>query len=220
MNLPIIHENSHWLAINKPAGIIVEENPWEHSIQGFVLAYLSKSIKTPFLGIVHRLDRVTSGALILAKKKSALKKLNEQFRLRKVRKTYLAILESGSLEEKGNLSHWLQKDQKNKKARVFSKKVENAFKVHLSYKVLAKNSEFLVLEIKPQTGKFHQIRAQLSAIGHPILGDEKYGSEKKYSKNSIALHAWKLSFNDPVTDTIVEIKAPLPDNAYWNAPDL
>ena len=216
MNLKIILETSHFLVINKPHGLIVEQNPWENSLESQVRNYLSKNSKNPFLGIVHRLDRVTSGALILAKKKSALIDLNEQFRQKKVQKTYLAIVENMPINEKDILKNWLKKDLKNKKAILFSKPQKDAYECSLSYQIIASNSIGHLLEIKPKTGKFHQIRAQLSAIGCPILGDEKYGSTLPFFKNSVALHASKLSFKNPQTGEIIQIKADLSKNDFWN----
>lgn len=220
MKLPILRETPHWLAINKPAGIIVEENPWETSIQKMTLEYLSKSSKKPYLGIVHRLDRVTSGVLLLAKKKSALKELNEQFRLRKVRKTYWAIVENAPPKENGALRHWLRKDQKNKKAILFPEEKKDSTKCSLSYQLLAQNSKGYLLEIYPETGRFHQIRVQLSSIGCPIIGDEKYGSSSAYLSKSVALHARKLSFKDPKANQKIVLTASPPKNSYWNTFDL
>jgi 23S rRNA pseudouridine1911/1915/1917 synthase len=182
MNFEILLETSHFLIINKPHGLIVEQNPWEDSVESQVQKHLAKTSKKPYLGIVHRLDRVTSGALILAKKKSALKNLNEQFRLKKIQKTYLSIVGNEPPNEKAILKNWLKKDLKNKKAILFSDLQKGAFECSLSYEKIASNSVGHLLKIKPKTGKFHQIRAQLSNIGCPIIGDEKYGSKIFFSE--------------------------------------
>lgn len=217
MNFEILLETSHFLIINKPHGLIVEQNPWEDSVESQVQKHLAKTSKKPYLGIVHRLDRVTSGALILAKKKNALKNLNEQFRLKKVQKTYLAIVGNEPPNEKAILKNWLKKDLKNKKAILFSDLQKGAFECSLSYEKIASNSVGHLLKIKPKTGKFHQIRAQLSNIGCPIIGDEKYGSKIFFLKNSVALHASELAFKNPQTGTFTMVKAPLPKNVFWNS---
>ena len=236
MQLEILLETSHFLVINKPHGLIVEQNPWEDSVENQVRNFLfpcsplnplkgkssrrdSKSKKN-LLGIVHRLDRVTSGALILAKKKSALKNLNEQFRLKKVRKTYLAVVENAAPNDKGILKNWLKKDLKNKKAIIYPETKKDAVECSLSYEKIISNKVGHLLKIKPKTGRFHQIRAQLAYINCPIIGDEKYGSKTAFFKNSIALHASELIFKNPQTDELVHIKAPLPKNDFWNVFNL
>jgi 23S rRNA pseudouridine1911/1915/1917 synthase len=206
----IIIETPHWLTVNKPAGMIVERNPWEASVESVVLEYLhtQSNAKNPFLGIVHRLDRVTSGVLLMAKKRSALKELNRQFAERQVKKTYLAMVEKAPPAATGELIHWLVKDQLNKRALIFETPGENAVECRLVYRLLESVEKGRLLEIEPQTGKFHQIRAQLAAIGCPIVGDEKYGAAKPYRPKAIALHAWKLQFLDPVSRERVEVVAP------------
>lgn len=213
--LHIIHETKHWLVINKPAGIIVEKNPYETSLESKVVAYLQAQrprIKTPpYVGIVHRLDRVTSGVIVLAKKKSSLKHLNEQFRLRKVQKTYLALTANHPPQKQGMLQHWLLKNQQEKRATIYLQAHKKATKVSLQYHLQDKKEETdsYLLEIKPLTGKFHQIRSQLAAIDCSIMGDTKYGSVVSWHKK-IALHAYRLCFQDPISGQRVCFKAKLP----------
>lgn len=214
--LAIIKETKHWLVINKQAGLIVEHNPYETpTIETLVEDYLSQQYRNPYIGIVHRLDRVTSGVLIMAKKKSALRKLNEQFRERRVQKTYFAIVENEPPQKTATLKNWLEKDQKNKRAIIHGKQVKNSSDVELTYKIVEKLQSGYLLEIIPSTGKFHQIRAQLAAIGCPILGDEKYGAKQKYLEKSIALHARQLTFNDTSTNERITIIANYPNADYW-----
>lgn len=214
--LSIIKETKHWLAINKPAGLIVERSPFETpTIETLVEEYLSQQYRNPYIGIVHRLDRVTSGVLIFAKKKSALRKLNEQFRERSVQKTYFAIVENTPPQKKAVLKHWLEKDQKNKRAIIHEKQVKNSSEVELTYKIKEKLRSGYLLEIIPKSGKFHQIRAQFSAINCPILGDEKYGAKQTYLNKAIALHARQLSFNDTPTNEDITLIADFPDNNTW-----
>ena len=200
MQLHILFENSHYLAIDKPAGLIVESSPFEKpTIESLVFEYLSQQYRNPYVGIVHRLDRVTSGILLIAKKRSALRHLNEQFRNRTIQKTYLAIVNSKPESAESLLTHWLIKDQKNKKALISDQSVQKAARVELTYHLLKAIEAGYLLKIIPKTGKFHQIRAQLSAIGCPIIGDEKYGSSIPYRHQAIALHAYSLQFVDPKT---------------------
>ncbi|MEM6698174.1 MAG: RluA family pseudouridine synthase [Bacteroidota bacterium] len=214
--LSIIKETKHWLAINKQAGLIVERNPFETpTIETLVTEYLSQQYRNPYVGIAHRLDRVTSGVLLIAKKKSALRKLNEQFRERSVQKIYFAIVENKPLQEEAILVDWLLKDQKNKRAIIYEKSVEGSGKVELKYRIVEQLSAGYLLEVKPKTGKFHQIRVQLSNIGCPILGDEKYGAQQTYFNRAIALHAQQLSFNDPSTNERITLIADFPKNNVW-----
>ncbi len=206
--LSILKETKHWLAINKRAGLITERSPYESpTVEDLVWDYLLESKPKPYLGIVHRLDRVTSGVLLLAKKKSVLKLLNAQFSERIVQKTYLALVEKKPPQSQARLVHWLEKDQLNKRAIIHFSPNGKSSECSLRYRVLEEKEQGVLLEIQPKTGKFHQIRAQLSAIGCPIVGDEKYGSSIPYPDRKIALHAWKLRFQDTLTNELEEIVA-------------
>lgn len=195
----IIQETNWWVAINKPSGLIVERSPFEeNTIEAAAWPYLEKTGKGKnFLGIVHRLDRVTSGVLILAKRKAALKDLNQQFAERTVQKEYLAIVEGQPEMTKGTLKHFLVKDQAAKLARVHTMPKPKSSTVQLHYEILENDGKSSLLRIRPLTGKFHQIRAQLAAIGHPIVGDTKYGGSGLAHPREIALHASQLTFMDP-----------------------
>lgn len=217
LSFKVIVEESSWLAINKPAGLIVERNPFESpSVEELVFNHLSLKTPKPFVGVVHRLDRVTSGAMIFAKKKSVLRLLNEQFAQQKVQKVYLAITERIPDESEGTLRHWLYKNQKEKRADIFHGPGENRKEVVLNYKLLRQKDGKALLEITPLTGKFHQIRAQLAAINCPVLGDVKYGGQEPYEELSVGLHAWKLQLRDPLTNEELIIEAPSPDLTAWN----
>ncbi|KAA3622079.1 MAG: RNA pseudouridine synthase [Bacteroidetes bacterium] len=195
--MEIIFENSDYLVVNKPAGLITEVNPFESpTVESLVFDYLSGEKKKPFVGVVHRLDRVTSGVMVFAKKKSILKKLNILFQEKQVRKTYWAITERLPGPSSGTLGHYLFKDQKNKRAEIFPGKHKGAKPCKLEYKLLKESNGLFLLEIKPLTGRFHQIRAQLAFVGCPIIGDEKYGSTTEFPRLTIGLHARELSFSD------------------------
>ncbi len=212
----IIVEEKHWMAINKPSGLIVEQNPFESpTIQELAVDYLAQSQANPYLGIVHRLDRVTSGVLLLAKRKSALRHLNELFAARSVQKVYWCLIAQAPPSSKGQLVHFLEKDQKNKIARIHATAGPGRQKVVLNYESLGQVSDFYLLEIRPETGRFHQIRAQLAAVACPIVGDEKYGSTFDPHHRHIALHARSLSFNAPGEGEQTTIIAPVPKEKWW-----
>ena len=211
MKLSIIAENRFWIAINKPAGLIVEKSPFESpTIEDLVWEYLEGTVKKPFLGIVHRLDRVTSGVLILAKKKLALKELNQQFSDRSVEKIYHALTEAIPENREGELINWLEKDQKNKKAILYATQKPQTKQAVLNYKVLNHDHSKALVEIKPATGRFHQIRAQLAQIGCPIVGDTKYGAVEAFAEKQIALHAHQLDFTCPLTKERMSLTANAP----------
>lgn len=215
--LTILFENKHWLAVNKIPKLSVERSPYlEATIESLVFDHLSQSYKNPYVGIIHRLDRVTTGVLLFAKRKSTLRKINEQFRNRVVSKTYLAIVEKAPRKPQDTLVNILWKDRASKKGIVVKNKIKGSAECTLSYELLGKNPFGYLLKVKPITGKFHQIRVQLSHIGCPILGDEKYGATKHVSPNAVALHAWKLSLTNPTTETPITIEAPVNDKEWWH----
>jgi 23S rRNA pseudouridine1911/1915/1917 synthase len=218
----ILQEHKHWLAINKPSGWVVEAHGRTgKTIESWTHAYLSQHYQNPYIGIVHRLDKVTSGVLIVAKRKSALRRLNQQFAERMVEKTYLAVVSNRPEKKQGSLVHFLEKDQLNKRAIIHEKQTESSRRVELTYEWMDSESEFHLLEIKPQTGKFHQIRAQLAYVGCPIVGDEKYGSTIDYATDGIMLHAHQLQFHYPnISSGKIAITAELPDVAAWRQFDL
>lgn len=214
--LEVIHENNDYLVVNKAAGLISEKSHYEAvTIETQVLDHLLKSKRKPYIGIIHRLDRVTSGVLILAKKKSILVEFNNLFSSRKVQKTYLAIVKNKPARNKGNLVNFLIKNNKEKRADIVQSKSKNSLNGMLSYQVIGKNDFGYLLEIKPKTGRFHQIRAQLANIGLPIIGDEKYGSDQEYLPLSICLHAWKLAYEVPGSKESQTFEAPLPNDDFW-----
>ncbi len=212
--MEIIFENGDYLVVNKPAGLITEVNPFESpTVESLVFDYLPRSKKKPFVGVVHRLDRVTSGVMIFAKKKSILKKLNGFFQEKQVQKTYWAVTEKIPEASSGVLEHYLFKDQKNKKAVIFQNKKKDAKPCKLVYKLLRESNGLFLLEIQPLTGRFHQIRAQLAFTGCPIIGDEKYGSTTEFPRLTIGLHARELSFPDLEKGRgEVRYSAPVPDH--------
>ncbi len=200
--IKIISETANYIVIDKPAGLLVEKSPYFPSVEQWVYDYLKEKEprKEPFVGIVHRLDRPVSGVLLLAKKKSYLKAFNEEFRLRKVKKIYQAEVENIPNPKSATLKHWLVIDSKAKQSFAFTKATKNAVEVSLTYSLLDFYENKKILEIDLHTGKFHQIRAQLSAIGCPIIGDTKYGSPLPFLPNAIALRACQLQIRDTIAN--------------------
>lgn len=214
--LEIVHETKDYIVINKMAGVISERNPFEHiTAEDQVLTHLKIAKRDPYLGVIHRLDRVTSGVMIFAKKKSVLVAFNRLFSDRKVQKTYLAVVKNKPAQEKEKLHHFLLKNKQNKRAEIFETETSGAKEAILSYEIIAENSFGYLLKIKPKTGRFHQIRAQLAYIGSPIIGDNKYGSDQEHFPLTICLHAWQLSCPIAENQKIQTFQAPLPKNDVW-----
>ena len=215
-NLEIIQENNDFIVVNKMSGLISEKSPYEkHTVENQVLDHLLKNKPKPYIGVIHRLDRVTSGVLIFAKKKSILVEFNDLFSSRNVQKTYLAIVRNKPSKNKGNLVNFLVKNNLEKRADIVQTKSKNSLQCMLSYQVIDENDFGYLLEIKPKTGRFHQIRAQLANIKLPIIGDEKYGSDQDYLPLSVCLHAWKLTYQVSGSNEFKTFEAPLPKNAFW-----
>jgi 23S rRNA pseudouridine1911/1915/1917 synthase len=216
-NLEIVSENKDYIVVNKMAGLISEKSPFEDcTVETQVLDHLLKRKAKPYVGVIHRLDRVTSGVLIFAKKKSVLVEFNDLFSSRKVQKTYLAIVKNKPAKNKRVLINFLVKNNLEKRAEIVQSKSKEAMECTLSYRVIGKNDVGYLLEIQPKTGRFHQIRAQLAHIGLPIIGDEKYGSDQEYLPLSICLHAWKLTVQAADSKEFQTFEAPVPKNAFWN----
>lgn len=168
-----------------------------------------------YLGLIHRLDRPTSGVLIFAKTSKALTRMNEIFKTRNVKKLYWAIVE-GKVEKKfDRLEHYLRKNQKKNLVTVYTKPNNEAKKAILEYKVLGELDHYTLLEVDLYTGRSHQIRSQLNFIGHSIRGDLKYGSKRSNRDGSISLHARKVSFLHPISKEEIEIIAPPPKGKIW-----
>ena len=217
--LEVLYEDNHLIAINKKSGDIVQgDKTGDTPLSDFVKAYIKKKYNKPgevFLGTIHRLDRPTSGVVLYARTSKSLSRMNEQFREKKVQKTYWAVVEKTPPTESGTLENYLQKNQKQNKSYVTkSKGGKHAI---LDYKLLRKLDNFFHLEIKPKTGRHHQIRVQLATIGCIIKGDLKYGAKRSNKDASIHLLAQKLEFVHPVTKEDITIVAPAPKESVWDA---
>ncbi len=216
----IIYEDNHIIAVNKKSGIIVQEDTTgDKPLIELVKDYLKIKYDKPgnvFLGIVHRIDRPVSGLVVFAKTSKALIRLNEMFKNRNTKKTYLAIVGSPPPQNSGKIESWILRDTKINKSFCFPKEVKNSQFAVLDYKLIASSQSYHLLEIDLHTGRHHQIRAQLASIGCPIKGDLKYGFPRSNPDGGIDLHSYSLSFIHPVKKEPIKISAPLPNSKLWN----
>lgn len=218
----IVFEDNHLLIINKKAGQLVQgDKTGDASLLDLIKDFIKKRDQKPgnvFLGLVHRIDRPTSGLVIYAKTSKALTRLTQMVKNREIKKTYWAVVQKTMIPQSQRLVHYLQKNEKTNKATVFIKATDNAKESILNYQIIKVLDNFQLLEIDLETGRHHQIRAQLSKIGAAIKGDLKYGAARSNPDGGIHLHARRLEFTHPVTKENLEITAPVPQNdAVWKA---
>lgn len=217
----ILFEDNHIIALNKlPSQIVQGDKTGDEPLSETVKTFLKKKYNKPgnvFTGVVHRIDRPVSGVLLLAKTSKALSRLTEAFRLNEIQKTYWAVVKSKPPKEEDVLIHYLLKNEKTNKSKAYIQEIKNAKRSELIYKIIAKSDNYFLLEIKPKTGRHHQIRCQLASVGCPIKGDIKYGYNRTNKDGSIHLHARKIEFNHPVTKSYTIIEAPVPNENLWLA---
>ena len=220
-NLQVLYEDNHLIVINKRVGDIVQgDKTNDQPLSEIVKEYLKKKHNKPgavFLGVIHRLDRPTSGLVIFAKTSKALKRMNQLFVDKKIDKTYWAVVKNLPPRENDRLVHWLKKNPKTNTTKVYSKEVKDSKKAILNYRTILKLNNYILLEIALETGRSHQIRSQLAYIGCPIKGDLKYGFSRSNTDGGIHLHAKKIQFTHPVSKHHISIDAPPPPNdLLWN----
>ncbi len=215
----VLYEDNHLLAVNKPAGMLVQgDATGDKPLVEWAKDYIAEKYKKPgavFLGVVHRLDRPVSGVVVFARTSKALSRMNDLFRSRKVKKSYWAVVINPPTQAQGTLVHWLRKSEEKNKVTWFGHPAPGALRCELSYRLLAEQNGLFLLEVLPVTGRSHQIRAQLAAMGCPIAGDVKYGAGHIKPDGRIYLHASSLAFVHPVKKTALLIRAPLPDDKIW-----
>ena len=218
-NLQVLYEDNHIIVVNKRAGDIVQgDKTGDKPLSEVVKSYLKYKYNKPgnvYLGVVHRLDRPTSGVVLFAKTSKSLPRLNKLFAEKKTRKTYWAIVKNPPPKAKDTLIHWLKKNPKNNKSYASNTEIPDGKKAVLHYEVIKKLENYLLLEISLETGRHHQIRVQLSSIGSPIKGDLKYGFNRSNRDASISLHARQLNLIHPVSKENIDIIAPVPDDTIW-----
>ncbi len=218
-DLAVLYEDNHLLVLNKPSGILVQgDATGDEPLAEVAKRYIKKKYDKPgavFLGVVHRLDRPVSGVVVMARTSKALERMNALFRERATEKIYWAIVQNKPEQEANTLIHWLKKDEAKNKTTAYSRETQDALRSELSYKLIAGQSGYYLLEVKPITGRPHQIRVQLASVGCPIVGDVKYGYPELNPDASICLHARSLSFVHPVKKEMMNVRAPLPDAGLW-----
>lgn len=221
----IVYEDNHLLVVNKKVGQLVQgDKTGDSSLLELIKDFIKKRDEKPgnvYLGLVHRIDRPTSGLVIYAKTSKALSRLTQMVKNREIKKTYWALVTKTEIPSTQRLVDHLRKNEKNNKAIVFPKFSEGTKEAILTYHIIKTLDNFMLLEVDLETGRHHQIRAQLSKIGASIKGDLKYGSARSNPDGGINLHARKLNFIHPVTKEEVEIIAPLPKtDKVWQACEI
>ena len=217
----ILYEDNHIIIVNKAVGEIVQgDKTGDKPLSDIVADYLKEKYNKPgaaFVGVPHRLDRPTSGVVVLAKTSKALERLNDMFRRGDVEKTYWAIVGNRPAEEAAELTHWLVRNEQQNKSYAYDRERPGAKQAILDYRLLVSLTNYHLLEVELKTGRHHQIRCQLAKIGCPIKGDLKYGAPRSNPDGSISLHARRVRFVHPVSHIDIDVTAPVPDNSLWLA---
>ena len=220
--LDVIFEDNHLIAVNKPSGMLVQgdktgDTPLVDLVKAYLVEKYQKSGEA-YLGLPHRIDRPTSGLVIMAKTSKALTRMNKLFQEKKIEKTYWAMVKNKPSKNSDTLMHWLLRNPKQNKSVAHLKEINGSKKAELSYKLLTSLDNYHLLEVYPKTGRHHQIRSQLSAIGSPIKGDLKYGFDRSNKDASIHLHARSISFIHPVQQEELTITAKVPSkDVVWKS---
>jgi 23S rRNA pseudouridine1911/1915/1917 synthase len=220
-NIQILYEDNHLIIVNKRVGDIVQgdktgDKPLSEVVKSYIKAKYNKPGEV-YLGVVHRLDRPTSGVVVFAKTSKALSRLNETLRRKEIKKTYWAMVKNPVLPNSGTLIHYVIKNQKNNKSTAYNSEIKGSKKAILHYKLVKKLDKYSLLEIDLETGRHHQIRVQLSKIRLHIKGDLKYGFNRSNKDGGIHLHARKISFIHPVKKERITLLAPTPKDPLWDS---
>lgn len=215
----ILYEDNHLLVVNKHAGDLVQPDPsGESALEDQIKAYIKVRDQKPgevFLGVVHRIDRPVSGAVLFAKTSKALSRLNEMIRSGAIHKIYWALTETRPEPEEGSLCHYIVRDGKSNRSRAYDTPKADAKQARLNYVVRGASTHYTLVEVELLTGRHHQIRAQLSKIGCPIKGDLKYGARRSNPDGGISLHSRSVSFEHPVRKEPLTVVAPVPHDNLW-----
>ena len=215
----VLHEDNHLLALEKPACMpCVPDASEDESLLDWGKGYIKEAYDKPgavFLGVVHRLDRPVSGVVVFARTSKAADRLTAQFRERTVEKTYLGVTVGGAIAESGVLDQWLRKDADTNRVHITREGEEGARNAVTQWRALERRGELTLLELKPRTGRPHQLRVACKSLGSPLAGDLKYGAREPLPDKSIALHAAQLAFDHPTREERLELSASPPDAAPW-----
>jgi 23S rRNA pseudouridine1911/1915/1917 synthase len=217
--MEIVYEDNHLIVVNKSCSEIVQgDKTGDISLLDTIRQYIKVKYHKPgdvFLGLVHRLDRPTSGLVIYARTSKALTRMNQQFKEKKVKKTYWAVVDSLPEAKSAKLTHFLIKNEQQNKSYAYNYPKNGTKEAILTYTHLASSEKYHLLEIELHTGRHHQIRVQLATIGCKIKGDMKYGFARSNADGGIHLHARYLEFKHPVKDELIKLKAPVPEDSLW-----
>ena len=218
--MTVLYEDNHIIAVNKTCSEIVQgDKTGDTPLSEIVKAYIKEKYNKPgevFLGVTHRLDRPTSGVVLFARTSKALTRLNAMFQSHEqIQKTYWAIVQGAPKMPEGRLENWLIRNEQQNKSYIAKPNANNAKKAILSYRTLVRGENYTLLEINLETGRHHQIRCQLAAIGCPIKGDLKYGAKRSNPDGGISLHARQIAFIHPVSKQPICITAPVPNDSLW-----
>ncbi len=215
----VVYEDNHIIIVLKQSGEIVQgDKTGDEPLSDIVKRYLKERYHKAgnvFLGVVHRLDRPVSGLVVFAKTSKALTRMSEMFRDGKINKTYWALTKNPPPKKKGVLFSWLVRDEKHNKSFSYDHEVPNSKMAMLEYELLGTTDNYHLIEVNLLTGRHHQIRCQLASVGCPIRGDLKYGAKRSNPDGSISLLSHRIQFIHPVSNNVIDIVAPLPDDDIW-----
>ena len=217
----VVYEDNHIIIVSKESGEIVQgDKTGDVPLSEMVKQYIKEKYAKPgavFLGVVHRLDRPVSGLVVFARTSKALERLNRMFAQGEVHKTYWAITQNMPAEPEGTLEHWLTRNEQQNKSYASDREKPGSKRAVLKYKVIGQSERYNLLEVNLLTGRHHQIRCQLAAMGCPIKGDLKYGARRSNPDGSISLLSRRVEFVHPVSKQTIVVEAPLPGDPLWKA---
>ena len=218
--MTVLYEDNHIIAVNKTCNEIVQgdktgDTPLSETVKAYIKAKYNKPGEV-FLGVTHRLDRPTSGVVLFARTSKALTRLNAMFQSHEqIKKTYWAIVQGAPKVPEARIENWLIRNEAQNKSYIAKPNANNAKRAILEYRTLVRGENYTLLEVHLQTGRHHQIRCQLAAIGCPVKGDLKYGAKRSNPDGGICLHARQIEFIHPVSKQPICITAPVPDDSLW-----
>ena len=218
--MTVLYEDNHIIAVNKTCNEIVQgDKTGDTPLSEIVKAYIKVQYNKPgevFLGVTHRLDRPTSGVVLFARTSKALTRLNDMFKSHEqIKKTYWVIVQGTPKQPEARLENWLIRNEAQNKSYITKPHANNAKQAVLNYRTLVRGENYTLLEVDLETGRHHQIRCQLAAIGCPVKGDLKYGAKRSNPDGGICLHARKIEFIHPVSKEPICITAPIPEDSLW-----